>query len=159
MGWWRISCSSRKGLVAFRRFGVVLRMWRNGIFNFTLFNLSFKKTNYHIVKAEWNIFYLEAAAHQRTLAWLIITLFKCCRSISFSLCWSNFIALRQDKKHKYWKIYTNRKVKPTHKKKRLDPASIVLFLKPINLRRPCWWDHFAVRAQFAKVSIKPRPLG
>ena len=45
-------------------------------------------------------------------------------------------------------------------KKELDQAhSIVSFLKPRNLRRPSWWEHFAVRTQFVKVSIKHWWLG
>ena len=34
--------------------------------------------------------------------------------------------------------------------KRLDRASIASFLKPRNLRRPSWWDHFALRHQFCR---------
>ena len=45
------------------------------------------------------------------------------------------------------------------KKRRLDRASIVSFLKPRNLRRPPWWDHFAVTPQFVNVLIKHRWLG
>ena len=44
------------------------------------------------------------------------------------------------------------------KKKRLDRASISS-LKPRNLRRPSWWNYFAVRLQFVEVSIKHGWLG